>query len=89
MGSRIAVVGANGAGKSTLLKAVLGELEFSGTFWRHTHLRVSYVSQHSIDVLKDHADVTAVQYFMERFRLPTELKVRTCRRFPCFRVRCF
>ena len=78
MGSRIAVVGANGSGKSTLLKAVLGELEFSGTFWRHQHLRVSFVSQHSVEVLKDAADMTPVAYFMDRFHLPTELKVR-CR----------
>ncbi len=72
---RAALVGANGSGKTTLLKAILGDLEFSGSYWRHAQLRIGYVSQHSIDDLKDVATQTAVQYFMERFRLPSELKV--------------
>lgn len=77
MGTRVAVVGENGAGKSTLLKALQGDLTFDGSYWKHNHLRVSFVSQQQVEVLKESAGMTALSYFMDKFALPTELKARS------------
>jgi ATP-binding cassette subfamily F protein 3 len=46
-GQKIAVIGRNGAGKSTLCRILTGEEEAdSGTIWRASNLRLSYLQQH-------------------------------------------
>ena len=44
-GDRIGLVGDNGVGKTTLIKAILGELEHSGTVKTGTQLEVAYFDQ--------------------------------------------
>ena len=51
--SRIAIVGVNGSGKTTLLKLLIGQLEpTKGIIQRHSRLRVSYFSQHHMEILE-------------------------------------
>lgn len=43
---RIALRGKNGSGKSSLIKLICGEnINFTGTFWKASQLKISYVSQ--------------------------------------------
>ena len=68
-GDRIGLVGDNGVGKTTLVKAILGELEHSGTVKTGTQLEVAYFDQlrNALDLEKsvkdnvsegsDHVDV--------------------------------
>lgn len=45
-GERIALCGANGCGKSSILKLLYGQdIDYSGTFWRGSNLKISYVPQ--------------------------------------------
>ena len=45
-GDRICLDGGNGSGKTSLLRAVLGEeMSHTGTLWRASGLKISYVSQ--------------------------------------------
>ena len=68
-GDRIGLVGDNGVGKTTLIKAILGELEHSGTVKTGTQLEIAYFDQlrNALDLEKsvkdnvsegsDHVDV--------------------------------
>lgn len=44
-GDRIGLVGDNGVGKTTLIKAILGEIEHTGTVKTGTQLEVAYFDQ--------------------------------------------
>lgn len=45
-GERIALCGANGCGKSSILKLLCGQdINYTGTFWRGSNLKISYVPQ--------------------------------------------
>ena len=71
LGSRAVLLGANGVGKSTFLKILVGDLEPAdgvGEVWKHHHLRVSYIAQHSLHHLENHLNSTPLQYIQERFR---------------------
>ena len=52
--SRIAIVGPNGAGKTTLIKLICGKLTGSNKIDINSNARIALVSQHHIDMLKNH-----------------------------------
>lgn len=53
MGDRIGLVGLNGCGKSTLVKLLVDEIKpTGGTMTRHSRLKMSYYSQHEVEVLE-------------------------------------
>ncbi len=69
LNSRVAIVGANGAGKTTLLNVLVGETNpTSGSLYKHEHLRISYIAQHSMHHLKQHMNISPLNYIQERFR---------------------
>ena len=42
----MALIGKNGSGKSSIIKLILGDnIQYSGTFWRGSQLKISYISQ--------------------------------------------
>lgn len=68
-GSKISVVGRNGAGKTTLLKLLTNEIDpaasscyLKGRIYNHPSLRIGYVSQYSVEELREFADMTVVEY---------------------------
>ena len=75
--SRIAIVGENGAGKTTLIKLLCGTLQGSGEIARHPNLRIAMVSQHHIEMLRDHMDTSATQYLKEHFSSVKEVDARS------------
>lgn len=55
-GDRVALVGKNGSGKSSIIKLILGDnIQYSGTFWIGSQLKISYISQ-DISYLKGKLD---------------------------------
>jgi len=75
--SRVAIVGENGAGKTTLLKLLCNKLQGSGEIARHPNLRTAMVSQHHIEMLRDHMDTSAAQYLKSHFSNVKEVDARS------------
>tara|TARA_A100001015_G_scaffold245279_1_gene281156 strand:- start:678 stop:3485 length:2808 start_codon:yes stop_codon:yes gene_type:complete len=66
--SRIAIVGPNGAGKTTLIKLICGKLTGSNKIDMNSNARIALVSQHHIDMLKNHLNMSSTQYLQQEFR---------------------
>ncbi|KAK4245240.1 hypothetical protein C7999DRAFT_43213 [Corynascus novoguineensis] len=51
-GDRVGILGLNGAGKSTLIRILVGAARQTGTVTHHPRLKMSYYSQHAVEVLQ-------------------------------------
>lgn len=56
-GERVAFVGKNGEGKSTLVKAIMGEIEHSGTLTLGHNAMIGYFAQNQASMLNEEATV--------------------------------
>ncbi len=58
-GDRVAIIGDNGTGKSTLIKMILGEIDYIGSIWTSSSLKIGYLSQ---DVFNLDCNLTVFEY---------------------------
>jgi len=88
LGSRVGIVGSNGAGKTTLLNIMSGELPPSlevksnaGSIFVHRKLRRCHISQHHVESLESHLDMSPVHVMQNRARTfsNVECKVKDAR----------
>lgn len=69
LSSRVALSGPNGAGKTTLVKLIINEIIPSdGKIEKHPNLRLGYVAQNALSLVKQHYEKTAKDYLFWRYK---------------------